>query len=165
MYLNSKTRRASALADLKFQPMIGVPLGWSWTCSLRGHGYSQDKLSHPRVIMHLSAVSRRLYCEARHLRHNRRNHVLEHVAMENPLSCPVWRPAHIEALTLCDSLGDHHGTRVTAVGLDMAPTIERIHTVVETMQVQGMRLIGSVDPAPMHRPTDLVLEPLRIRPG
>src|SRR5262249_2928046 len=64
-----------------------------------------------------------------------------------------------------NSLGHDHRTRVTAIILHSTTPIERINPVIETMQVQRVRLVRGINPATMDPLTNVVLKELCIRSG
>jgi hypothetical protein len=161
--------RAAAFADLEPQLAVRVPRGKGFGPCTSRHCDAQHELSHAGCFLHVRVLVSFRDREADrgigHLRDCGWNHVLEHVAVKEPVSRSRRRPAHVESLTLRDPLRHHERTRFTGIVLNSALAIKGVNSVIEAMQMQRMRFVGCVDPTPTHQLLNFVFKPLRVGPG
>src|SRR5579862_9057141 len=89
----------------------------------------------------------------------------EHMTVKEPAAGSFRVPAHVERFTRPDPLRDHARPQIAAVGFNSPVSVERLHSVVETVEMHGVDLIAGINPAPAHRLTNGVMKACGVGPG
>src|SRR5215472_2037194 len=94
-----------------------------------------------------------------------RGHVVDHVAMKQPVACTVGNPCHVKTVLCIHMLGDGFAALRFGIMDEVRGISDAIDSKEKAMQVHGMSDRCRVDDPPMDRFTGCVSEALGFWPG